>query len=256
MGTWPNANKMVHIFCAHLQATGTAVVHSACYHLSDAVSLGCGPMATYECHHADIISPRLSVLVVLQGFGPMPEKVVHICCGQFAATKQAIRHRDRQFYQEALLYMRPENNDIRGNHKHSRQYVVGVSAGLLSHFLLHQLFHVIPPTLRALHAGLLFFQRYTTVNQSIRRSCMIRWGLVAIAQSSSWPDDSQDLSSLHLLQPPLLRVSARPSYYIGLGQLQVTAAPHQSWHVRAHFAVLSASGAFELAIHNVQLTCK
>ncbi|KAK9863320.1 hypothetical protein WJX84_006971 [Apatococcus fuscideae] len=60
-----------------------------------------------------------------QGFGPLPEKVVHICCGQFAATSKAIMGRSQEFYQEALLYMRPQNNDIRGNHKTNRQYVVG-----------------------------------------------------------------------------------------------------------------------------------
>lgn len=72
----------------------------------------------------------------MQGFGPMPEKVVHICCGQFAATRNAIQTRSQEFYQEALLFMRPENNDIRGNHHTSRQYVIGVCAGLLAALLL------------------------------------------------------------------------------------------------------------------------
>ena len=56
----------------------------------------------------------------------MPEKILHYCCGQFAATREAIRGRSRQFYQDALLYMRPENNDLTGNHHTTRQYVMGV----------------------------------------------------------------------------------------------------------------------------------
>ena len=65
-------------------------------------------------------------MAFLQGFGPMPERVLHFCCGQFAATREAMHGRSRQFYQDALLYMRPENNDLAGHHQASRTYVMGV----------------------------------------------------------------------------------------------------------------------------------
>lgn len=56
----------------------------------------------------------------------MPEKVFHHCCGQFAATREAIRGRSQSFYQDALLYLRPSNNDLTGHHRANRQYVMGV----------------------------------------------------------------------------------------------------------------------------------
>ena len=49
------------------------------------------------------------------GFGAAPGGVQYVCCAQFIVGAPRIRTRDRAFYQAALDYIQPDNNDLRGS---------------------------------------------------------------------------------------------------------------------------------------------